>query len=125
MSRFIIVSLPVEARRLPGRFDSLADWESEPVDAGCAWLFSAGAEVEDAEEALRRAVTEFFGSEDGQAVAEGESAARLGWCEAIPWIPDEVWERHGLTVFRHPDVERILLDAEEDFAGRTATTSHE
>jgi hypothetical protein len=31
-------------------------------------------------------------------------------------VPDEVWQRHGLTALRHPEVERVLLDEDEDLA---------
>lgn len=114
MSRFVIVSLPGQPTRSSGQFDGPADRDTGGVETDCAWLFSASPEVEDAEEALRTAIAEFFGSAAGREASEAESGGPLGWCEAIRWIPDEVWGRHGLTVFRHPDVERILLDRDEN-----------
>jgi hypothetical protein len=116
MSRFIIVSMPGAAIPGPGRFAEIDQADAGVPRAGCAWLFSAVAGVDDAEGALRAAVGEFFATEEGQAVREGEGLATMGWCDALPWVPDEIWQRHGLTVFRHPDVERIILDEEEDLA---------
>jgi hypothetical protein len=116
MSRFIIVSVPGAAAS-PSRHyaDSVTD-DSAEVEAGCAWLFSAAPRVDDPEEAVRAAVREYFASAEGTRVREGEGMERVGWCEAIRWVPDATWERHGLTVFRHPDVERIILHDEEDLA---------
>jgi hypothetical protein len=116
MSRYVIVTLPGAP---PAAADSFAGYvrvEAAPAGAGCAWLFAAAAEVEDPETALRRAVTEFFRSPQGERIRRGEELTKLGWCDAIPWVPDETWARHGLTAFRHPEVERILLDEQEDLA---------
>ena len=116
MSRFIIVSAPGVAPT-PARHpaDRFADG-SASLEAGCAWLFSAAARVDDPEEAVRAAVREYFATAEGAQVRESEGMERLSWCEAIRWVPDDVWERHGLDIFRHPDVERIILDEEEDLA---------
>lgn len=83
---------------------------------GCTWLFRAGARVDDPEEALRDAVRDFFSSEEGLRVLQGEDLRPLSWEAAIPWVPDEVWERHGLEAIRHPEVERVVLDGNEDLA---------
>ena len=112
MSRYVIVSVPPAPAPPAVGLDRLP-----PVpEAGCTWLISAEQRVDDAEEALRAAVREFVTSEAGQRVRQGEGSEMFGWCDALAWIPDEVWEAHGLSVFRHPDVERIILDAEEDLA---------
>ena len=85
--------------------------------SGCCWLVRASAEVDDPEEALRDAVHDYFSSEQGQEVLRREEIRPVTWEAAIPWIPDESWSRFGLEVIRHPDVERIVLDASEDLAG--------
>lgn len=115
MSRFIIVTTPGTAAPPSVAFAEPSD-RRPPEATGCAWLFSAAAGVDDPEAAMRAAVAEFFCSPEGDQVRQGERLDRLGWCDAIPWIPDETWQHHGLTVFRHPDVERILLDDDEDLA---------
>lgn len=87
---------------------------------GCAWLFRASARVDDPEEALREAVRDYFSSEEGRRVLEGEELRPLTWEAAIPWVPDEVWARHGLEAFRHPEVQRVVLDGSEDLAEELA-----
>lgn len=116
MSRFVIVSMPARSGESPDQFAEITRGEVSAATTGCAWLFSATPRVDDPESALRTAVQEYFSSAEGRRVRDSEQLEHLGWCDAIPWIPDDVWERHGLTVFRHPDVERILLDEEEDLA---------
>lgn len=126
MGRFVIVGT---ADSGGSGTDPFASRAGEPERVGCAWLFEATARVEDVERALRAAIAEYFRSGEGARVRRGEGLERIGWCDAIPWIPDELWERHGLRVFRHPDVERILLDEEEDLgeelppAGATAASA--
>ncbi|HEX6926850.1 MAG TPA: hypothetical protein VF167_15615 [Longimicrobiaceae bacterium] len=116
MARYVIVTLPGQPRSRRPPFEISLATEEDRADPGCAWLFRASAEVADAEEALKSAVREFMLSPEGEAALGGESDDWLDWCEALGWVPDEIWERHGLRVFRHPDVERILLDPEEDVA---------
>ena len=112
MSRFFIVNT-VESLRS----ETPEDLTGAPVEGqctGCAWLFRAEPRIDDAEEALRGAVYAFFGTAEGRAVLEGEGLSALRWEDAIPWVPDEVWAEHGLSILGHPDVERLLLDAGED-----------
>lgn len=116
MSRFVIVSMPAERGSARSGFRGLAPSVGAALDGGCAWLFRAAATVDDPEEALRAGVREFFASSEGRRVRQREEMERIEWCEVIAWVPDAVWERHGLTLFRHPEVERIILDAEEDLA---------
>lgn len=129
MSKFIIVSVPGSGAPESTLFANPIQDDSEQPDAGCAWLFSAAPRVDDPEEAVRAAVREYFATPEGERVRAGEGRERWGWCEAIGWVPDGIWERHGLSIFRHPDVERIILDEEEDLAeeltgaaGRGSTT---
>ncbi|CAN5695051.1 hypothetical protein BH23GEM7_BH23GEM7_25940 [soil metagenome] len=84
--------------------------------SGCAWLFRVEDGTGEVEEAARSAVREFFSGEEGRHLLEREQLEALTWAEAILWMPDEVWKRHGLQPIRHPDVERIILDADEDLA---------
>ena len=117
MARFVIINTLVSTVRESRLFsDVVARGERRDVPVDCAWLVEAVAAVDDPESAMRAAIAEFFSGEEGARVRAGEGLDRLRWCDAIPWIPDEVWERHGLTVFRYPEVERILLDSEEDLA---------
>jgi hypothetical protein len=82
--------------------------------SGCAWLFSVEAEVEDVAEAAREAVQEFFSTDEGRKILRSEEITRLGWEEAIPWVSDEVWASRGLELLRHPDVQRVVVDADEE-----------
>lgn len=112
MSRFFIVNTVESLRSEP-----LEDLTGAPIEGqctGCAWLFRAEPRIDDPEQALRRAVTAHFGSARGRGVLEGEGLSTLRWEDAIPWVPDEVWAEHGLSILGHPDVERLLLDARED-----------
>ena len=81
---------------------------------GCAWLFRVHDGVESIEEAARDAVAAFFTSDEGRQIRAREEIARLTWEEAVVWLPDEIWLRHGLEPIRHPEVERVLLQAHED-----------
>ena len=117
MARLVIINTHGSAAREPQLFsDFLPRDEGRQAPIDCAWLFEAAASVDDPESTMRAAVAEFFSGEEGSRVRAREGLVHLRWCDVIPWIPDEIWERHGLTVFRHPDVERILLDSEEDLA---------
>jgi hypothetical protein len=116
MSRYVIVSMPSARSDARSGFHDMARPADDVVDGGCAWLFRAEPGVDDPEEALRASVREFFESSEGRRVLQQEGMDRIEWCEAIAWIPDAVWERHGLALFRHPEVERIIVDAEEDLA---------
>lgn len=84
---------------------------------GCVWLFRVSAEVDDVEMAARDAVREYFSSEEGRRTLQDEDLTSLTWAAAISWVPDEVWARFGLEPIGHPDVERVLLDSEEDLRG--------
>lgn len=90
--------------------------ERELVDrlSGCAWLFRVEAEVEDVAQAAREAVQEYFASEEGRRILRSEEITVLGWEDAIQWVSDESWASHGLELLRHPEVERVLVDADED-----------
>ncbi len=92
----------------------LSEEEAMESLTGCAWLFRVEAEVENVEEAARDAVKTYFASQEGLQVIEREGIEALTWEEAILWVPDEIWKRHGLEPIRHPDVERVILDADED-----------
>jgi hypothetical protein len=120
MSRFFIVGTAGSTVGRTATFTNSTCGEGAAQSAGCAWLFSAEAVVDDAEAALRDAVMAFFGSDEGRRVREGEELVSLSWEEAIPWVPDRVWREHGLTAIRHPEVERILLDRDEDLAEELA-----
>lgn len=85
---------------------------------GCVWLFRVEARVESVAEAARDAVREHFSSAEGRRHLGTEE--ELGWEEAMRWVPDPVWARHGLEPLRHPEVERVLLDGEEDLRGELA-----
>ena len=116
MSRFFIVNtVSWGGAREPGERELTYGARSGQC-TGCAWLFTASPGVDDVEAALREAVLEHFGSAAGRRLRETEALTPLTWEEAIPWVPDEVWRRHGLTALRHPEVERVLLDEEEDLA---------
>lgn len=94
----------------------LSDEEVMERLSGCAWLFRIEDGVDDVGEAARRAVREHFSSAEGRrALAlEEEEGAQLRWETAMRWLPDESWQRHGLVPIRHPDVERVILDAGEE-----------
>ena len=113
MSRFFIVNT-VDWSRVPDGGQDLTGASPEGQCTGCAWLFRAGPEVDDLESALRAAVSELFSGPEGRRIRGGEELETLRWEEAIPWIPDEAWSAQGLTILRHPEVERLLLDREED-----------
>jgi hypothetical protein len=113
MSRFFIVNT-VDWAASAGDGPELTRRAPQGQCTGCAWLFRAAPEIDDVESALRAAVTEFFAGAEGGRIREREEMAELRWEEAIPWVPDEAWAAHGLTVLRHPEVERLLLDREED-----------
>lgn len=81
--------------------------------SGCAWLFRVEAHVDDAEEAARDAVRDFFRSEAGSRARRSEGEDPMTWERAMSWIPDETWARYGLAAIRHPDVERVVLDGSE------------
>jgi hypothetical protein len=81
---------------------------------GCAWLFRVSDGVDSVEDAARAAVRSFFSSTEGRNVARREEVRALSWAEAMAWVTDEVWERHGLEPICHPEFERVILDAAED-----------
>jgi hypothetical protein len=123
MSRFVIVTVASASAPL-SRLEVIANvTDAADVETGCAWLFSADARVDDPEDAMRAAVSEYFTTVGGRRVRESEGMDRVGWCEAILWVPEEIWQRHGLTVFRHPDVERIILNDQEDLAEELSEVS--
>lgn len=84
--------------------------------SGCCWLIRASADVDDCEEALRDAIHDYLSSDAGRALLREEEIRSVTWAAVIPWVPDETWARFGLEVIRHPDVERVVLDASEDLA---------
>ena len=114
MSRFFIVNTVSWRGGQEPPAGELTDSDRRGQCTGCAWLFSAAPGVDDAEAALRAAVIDYFGSAVGRRLRQTEGLTPLTWEEAIPWVPDELWRRHGLTALRHPEVERLLLDEEED-----------
>lgn len=116
MSRFFIVNTVAWGGAREPRASELTYGDRSGQCTDCAWLFIASPGVDDVEAALREAVLEHFGSATGRRLRETEALTPLTWEEAIPWVPDEVWQRHGLTALRHPEVERVLLDQEEDLA---------
>jgi hypothetical protein len=116
MSRFFIVNTVAWGGARNAREHELTYGDRAGQCTGCAWLFTASAGVDDVEAALREAVLDHFASGAGRRLRETEALTPLTWEEAIPWVPDEVWRRHGLTALRHPEVERVLLDEEEDLA---------
>ncbi|MBA4159055.1 MAG: hypothetical protein H0X65_16490 [Gemmatimonadetes bacterium] len=81
---------------------------------GCAWLFRIRDGLDNAEEAAREAVSDFFASAEGGRIRERERMQRLTWEEVMAWVPEETWKRHGLEPIRHPEVERVLLQAGEE-----------
>jgi hypothetical protein len=91
--------------------------------SGCAWLFRVRDGVECVEDAARAAVGSFFASEEGRRVAQDEGFEQLKWEDAISWVSDEAWAEFGLERIRHPDVERVLLDAAEDLLARDAAAA--
>jgi hypothetical protein len=80
---------------------------------GCAWLFRVDDGVESVEEAARAVVSDFLASEGGRRVLASEETEFLSWEDAIGWISDEQWAAAGLEPIRHPDVERVVVDAGE------------
>lgn len=119
MSRFVIVNVPpVQAAVISGPAPDAS--QQDALDGGCAWLIRVSPGVDDVEEALRAAVREYFASEEGRRVREAEGMEQVRWCDALSWIPDELWQAHGITVFHHPEAERIILDGEEDLAEELA-----
>lgn len=90
---------------------------------GCAWLFRVRDGVGELEETVRQAVREYFASAEGRRVIECESLDPLTWTEAIAWMPDEAWERHDLELLRHPDVERVIVSAQENLQEEIGTWS--
>jgi hypothetical protein len=89
--------------------------------SGCTWLFRVEPRVGDVEEAARDAVQDFYRSAEGRRARQDEGSERLGWEEALAWVPDEVWARHGLEPVRHPEVERVLVDAAEDLGAELSS----
>lgn len=116
MAKFFIVSTACRAVDSHGGVADSDSGERAASVGGCSWLFSADPAVDDPETAIRTAVVSYFDSAEGQRVRTREGLSFLGWEEAIPWVPDETWLRHGLTAIRHPDVERLVLDTEEDLS---------
>jgi len=80
---------------------------------GCAWLFQMADGVESVEDAARTAVERFLTCDEGRRVLASEEVDDLAWEDAMAWVPDEMWAEVGLTPIRHPDVERVVLDAGE------------
>lgn len=114
MSRFAIFNT-VDWDACTGMGNSALS-ERELVDrlSGCAWLFRVEPEVEDVAQAVREAAREFFATDDGLRVLRSEDITSLRWEDAIPWVSDEAWGRHGLELLRHPEVERVMVDADEN-----------
>lgn len=82
--------------------------------SGCAWLFRVEARVDDAAEAARDAVRDYFRSDPGRQARRSEGDEPLTWERAMSWVPDEIWARYGLEAIRHPDVERVVLNGSEE-----------
>jgi hypothetical protein len=80
---------------------------------GCAWLFRLDDGVESVEDSARAAVERFLASDEGRRVLASEEMDDLAWEDAVAWVPDEMWAEFGLAPVRHPDVERVVLDAGE------------
>jgi hypothetical protein len=70
-------------------------------------------QVDNVEEALRAAVKEYLQTEDGQ-----DDISRTGyfdWGSAFTYVPDEIWEKHGLNVQRSEVItETVDLNENED-----------
>lgn len=78
--------------------------------------------VEHPEQAMRTAVAEFLASEDGEE-AEEETSGDFNWGDAIEYVPDDIWSKHGIHMkYAHQpylvagSVVEITVDQDERLA---------
>jgi hypothetical protein len=87
---------------------------------GCVWLFRVDDGVESVEEAAREAAQAFLASEAGRTLLGREEVSHPSWTDVVRWLSDAEWARVGMQPIRHPDVERVILDAAEVLADTAA-----
>jgi hypothetical protein len=79
------------------------------------WLFYYSCPAVEVEERLRRAIREFVKTEDGMAAIESE-CGQFNWGDAVNHIPEEWWNRYGLSFPRQPHSDfEIQVDHDESF----------
>ena len=59
--------------------------------------FLADKSVESPEQSMRVAVSEFLETADGEE-AEQETAGDFNWGDAIEYVPDDIWRKHGIQM---------------------------
>lgn len=73
----------------------------------------ADMDAKQIEAAMRAAVAEFLQTDDGKQAVQ-HAAGRFNWGDAITYIPDDVWNRHGIYVKSSPEVDtEVVLNHNE------------
>ena len=75
-------------------------------------LFFVSQQVEDVEAALRAAVEEFLTTPEGREAVE-DTHHDFNWGDAIVYVPDEIWGKHGLKLLGEPNYETVFVDQDE------------
>lgn len=72
--------------------------------------FEVIAPIESAEHALRNAVAEYL-TTDGGKKAIDDTCEDFNWGDSVNYVPDEIWEKHGLRP--HPRITNVMVDQDE------------
>ena len=88
--------------------------ENPRTFAAGSWFFAFQGEG-DPEVAIRAAIADFF-EHPTEDCAEAFIGHYPNWGDAIEWVPDEAWARHGLRRLRTPIVaHRISVHHDDIF----------
>jgi hypothetical protein len=66
------------------------------------------------ESALRAAIKEFLATKEGKAAVENENG-NFNFGDAVSYIPDVIWARHGLKHLSDPAETAITVSQNESF----------
>lgn len=81
-------------------------WENE------SWINHFIVSSDNPEQKLRDAVKEYLQTDDGKKMIEATSYD-FNWGDAINYVPDEIWEKHGVKPVYESQAVTITVDQDE------------
>ncbi len=75
--------------------------------------FNVEDDVDNVEQALRDAVNEFLSTDFGAKVII-QNNGHFNWGDAILYVPEFIWSKHGLHSIRHEESVDIIVDHDEE-----------
>lgn len=106
---YLIKLAPVMARKV--RYVKLTRMRCGESEAYTD-LLEVDDSIKDAETAIRTAIKEFLSTPDGMD-AMVDSCDDFNWGDAIMYVPDEIWAKHGLRIIPEPMYVSIYVSQDE------------